>query len=227
MLRRQKPYGIRRATLYKTGNDLKRAITSTIDILTGKVPEVQADEHGYYQIDDICTYLRGAHPELDYINHNHIVELYFKDTNRKILINGFNRMKYKEIRYVKPPDTLYFGTVENLVPRMLHNGIHSSTKKYVKLHGSFEAATNFGQKFLQRENDEVAVLEIDAGAAFTDGMRFSVFEDDEYIIVRVDRKYIRGRYYPENGSPESQESTDELRYDQSDTWPSPGPSEAL
>jgi len=51
-------------TLYKSKDDLKRAIVLTLDILIGKDTEVEADENGYYLIDDICNRLKATCPDL-------------------------------------------------------------------------------------------------------------------------------------------------------------------
>ena len=134
--------------------------------------------------------VRGRYPELDYINRNHIVELYFKDRDHKILINGEDQIKFKIVTYVQPPDTLYFGTLEGLASRMLAGGIKSHTKKYIKLYETKEQAEEFAKKFASREEDKVVTLTVNAKKAFADGMKFSTYKPGEYIIVRVDRNYI-------------------------------------
>ncbi|MBD3261273.1 MAG: hypothetical protein GF334_06245 [Candidatus Altiarchaeales archaeon] len=188
-------------TLYKSQDDMMKALFATIDLLQGKIPEAMEgkeealkigsyvkDEEGFYSIDAITEAVQSLLP---YINRNHIVELYFKDRDRKILINGSDRIKYKEVRYVKPPDTLYFGTIENLVDRMREGGLRSTTKGYVKLYDTPEGAFTFGGKFATREGDKVVALAVDAGAAFTDGLKFSTYIKGEYIAVRVDKKYLK------------------------------------
>jgi RNA:NAD 2'-phosphotransferase (TPT1/KptA family) len=127
---------------------------------------------------------------MSYMNRNHIVELFFKDRDRKILISGTDDIKYKEVRYVQPPTTLYFGTLAHLTDRMTHNGIKSTTKGYLKLYDTKELAQEFAKRFVQRDDDKIVVIEVNALAAFTDGMRFSTYKDHEYIVVRIDKKYI-------------------------------------
>jgi len=183
------------STLYKSQDDMRKALFMTIDALQGKPAncpkgqEPESDQDGFYKIDSICDVLKSD-PGLSYINRNHVVELFFKDKDRKILINGEDRIKYKEIKYVMPPDILYFGTLENLIPRMMTSGLHSSTKGYIKLYGTEERAKEFGSKFAERPSDKVVILKIDAKAAFTDGLRFSTYTADEFIVVRIDSKYI-------------------------------------
>jgi len=189
------------ATFYKSFLDLKKALLTVIDVLHHAAEEetstlqmddflLSFDENGFAKIDDIVSFLKYQFPELSYINRNHIIELYFKDRDQKILINGEGLIKYKIVKYVQPPQTLYFGTLKNLADRMKESGLKSHTKKYIKLYETSELAEEFAKKFATREGDEVVVLEINAAKAFSDGMKFSTYKEGEYIIVKVDRKYI-------------------------------------
>lgn len=126
------------------------------------------------------------------MNHNHVVELYFKDTNRKILISDYDKIRYKQVKYVQPPAILYFGTLSGLISRMQASGIHSSTKGYIKLYDSKETAADFARKFISKPGDKVSVLEINTGAAFSDGLRFSVYKPGEFIVVKIESKYLTG-----------------------------------
>jgi RNA:NAD 2'-phosphotransferase (TPT1/KptA family) len=133
---------------------------------------------------------QAAYPNMQYLNRNHIVELYFKDRDRHIFITGENIIRYKEVKYVQPPDTLYFGTLLKLAERMTQNGIRSSTKGYVKLYGTKVLAEEFASKFKTDESDHIVVLSVDAKKAFSEGLKFSTYKEDEYVVVRVDKKYI-------------------------------------
>lgn len=175
-------------TLYRNHDDLRTAILATIEIMTDKASTLVKDKDGYYSITELCSLLKQKSPALDYINNNHIVELYFKDKDRKILISGIDQIKYKDVRYVLPPDVLYFGTTRALVDKMVSFGIRSGTKGYIKLYETPEKAANFAKKFSLQETP--VVLKIDSRAAFSDGLKFSTFLDGEFIAVRIDKKYI-------------------------------------
>ena len=192
--RHHRPTSIPLITLYKSQDDMKRALIETIDMLTGqsKISQPPKKKDEFFSIVEITEALIKNFPELSYINTNHIVELFFKDRDRKILINGEDNIKYKEVRYVQPPNKLYFGTVKALVERMQSYGLKSMTKGYIKLYKSREQAIEFGKKFANWEGDEVVALAIDSEKAFSEGMKFSTYQEGEFIIVRVDRKYIKG-----------------------------------
>jgi RNA:NAD 2'-phosphotransferase (TPT1/KptA family) len=175
-------------SLYMHPDDLNKAMLTAVSLLTNdSLPQTDT---GFCSIDDLCEKIRAICPQLDYINRNHIVELYFKDTGRKIFISGLNEIKYRETRYVQPPDVLYFGTLTRLVPSMKANGIKSSTKGYLKLYSTSQLAIDFATKFISKPEDKVTTLTIDAAAACHDGMRFTTYKPDEYIVVRIDKKYI-------------------------------------
>lgn len=174
-------------TLYMSHRDFKKAIITGIDILQSD--RIKKDSEGFSSIDELCEMIKTSNEKLNYINRNHIIEFFFKDRDRKILVSGLDRIKYKEIRYVKPPDILYFGTLEYLVPKMKMAGIRSNTKGYIKLYDTPEKAKDFAQKFIEN-NDKVVTLTIDAKSAFSNGLKFSTFKEGEYIIVNVNKKYI-------------------------------------
>jgi len=184
-------------TLYMSQQHVGIALTRAVDLLTEDPASdgaLKRNDEGDCSIDQLCETIKAADPRLSYINRNHIIELYFKDTHRKIFITGYDSIRYKQVRYVQPPDILYFGTIDRMVAKMLQYGIKSHTKGYLKLYGTPELAAAFAEKFVSGPEDRVTVLAIDAREAFSSGLKFSTFKPDEYIVVRVDREYIDRNY---------------------------------
>lgn len=168
---------------------LNKTLSLTIDLLQST--SLNKDAEGVCSIDEVCEKIHTIDSHLAYLNRNHIVELYFKDRTRKIFITGYDGIKYKEIKYVKPPDTLYFGTLNKLASKMRQFGIKSSTKGYLKLYETPEQAADFARKFIGSQDDKVVTIEICAAEAYTNGLKFSTFKPGEYIVVRVEPKYIK------------------------------------
>jgi hypothetical protein len=178
---------VRLPTLFPSHKEASRALILGIELLRGGT--LQKDDLGFCLIEDLCKKIIEIDSTLRYLTRNHIIEFFFRDTDRKILISGVDQIKYKDIRYVCPPDILYFGTVENLVEKMREHGIRSNTKGYVKLYRTPEKACEFARKFA-REGEKTAAIKIKAGGAFSDGLKFSTFLEDEYIVVQLNRKYL-------------------------------------
>jgi hypothetical protein len=177
-------------TLFMSQEDMRKALLTVIDLLSNNA--LPQNEAGMCSINELCVRVKEIDPHLHYINRNHIVELYFKDRDRKIFICGLDEIKYKEVRYVAPPDILYFGTLSKLVGKMKLHGLRSSTKGYLKLYDTPEHAADFARKFINSPDDKVVTLTINAKAAFTEGMRFTTYKPHEYVVVRIDRKFITG-----------------------------------
>jgi putative RNA 2'-phosphotransferase len=174
-------------TLFPTQKEAIKALNVGLLILQGD--DIKKDENGFCLIEDLCQAIKDKDDSLGYMNRNHVIEFFFKDVDRKFLISGVDLIKYKDVRYVQPPDILFFGTVENFIPKMRMNGIRSNTKGYIKLYSTPQQAQEFAKKFA-REGEKLVAIEINAKKAFSDGLKFSTFQDDEYIAVQIHSRYI-------------------------------------
>jgi len=169
--------------------DLNKALELSTNILKRDI--LQKDADGFCLINELCEKIKEIDSSLSYINNFHIVELYFKEKRRKILISGTDKIKYKDVRYVQPPEILYFGTTDTLANKMRQYGIRSITKGYIKIYDTPEKAALFAKKFAGDKN-KIIIFIIKALEAFSDGFKFSTFQDGEYIVVRLDKQYISG-----------------------------------
>lgn len=178
------------ATLFHTPTDLSAALISAVHILKNRAPNVSFDSNGYCKINEVCEALKKRMPFLSYIDRNHIVELFFKDNQHKVIFNGQDLIKYKIKKVIEPPDILYFGTLWNLARKMRNRGIFSSTKKYIKLYESPERAQLFASKFATQSKDRIIALGIDAKSAYKCGTKFSTYEDGEFIVSKIEKEHI-------------------------------------
>ena len=174
-------------TLFPTQKEANRALTVGLEILKGE--DLKKDDQGFCLIEDLCLAIKKSDESFGYLNRNHIIEFFFKDTDHKVMISGIEKIKYKEVRYVCPPEFLYFGTVQKFAQKMKLNGIRSNTKGYVKLYATEKDACEFAKKFA-RDGETTVAIKVNAEEAFTDGLKFSTFKDGEYIVVQVNRMYI-------------------------------------
>lgn len=186
------------ASFYKSRNDMLQALFITVNTLKqikdkGVVPNgIQVERDNLVKIENLVEYIKNTEPRLSYINRDHIVELFFKDRDRRLLIVDKDYVQYRFVTYVQPPETLYFGTVKNLAERMSLSGLKSKTKGFIKLYSTIEGAKDFAKQFATREGDILVALQVDAAGAFTEGTKFSTHKDGEYIVVRIDPRHIKG-----------------------------------
>jgi len=186
------------ASFYKSHKDMMQALFSAVDTLRdfqdpdSQVSKVIPHENGdLCRIDELCNHIIKQNPHLSYIDRDHIIELYFKDRERRISIVDKDYVQYRCIFYVQPPSTLYFGTVKNLIGRMQVSGLKSRTKGFIKLYEDPNKAREFAKQFANREGDVIVAIKVDAGSASKDGTKFSTHNDGEYITVRVDKKHLK------------------------------------
>lgn len=174
-------------TLYPTPVESNRALALGVEIL--KNNEIKKDELGFSLIEDLCNKIKEKDSSFKYLNRNHIIEFFFKDADKKILISGADHIRYKDIRYLQPPEFLYFGTVEAMIKKMREHGIRSFTKGYLKLYETPEKACEFAKKFA-RDGEKTVCIKIKAMQAFSEGLKFSTYIDGEYIVVQIQKSYI-------------------------------------
>lgn len=194
MVNKKHNTGRKTPTLFRNERDLEYTLKIVSKELKkaqdGETSILSPDENNFSLIEDVVRYVHEEVDNLQYINNAHIIELFFKDPNRRILIKGGDMIKYKKVVYVQPPKYLYAGTVEGLKEKMMLTGIRSKTKGYIKLYKSEQDALSFASKFAKHPSDILTTILIDAESAFNDGYKFSTYRDGEYIVVQVDPKYI-------------------------------------
>lgn len=174
-------------SLFPNYEEFKKALDVCISILQENV--LQADNEGFSFIEDLCKEAEKRNDSLFYLTSNHIIELYIRDPKKRILVSNSNKVKYKNVKYVQPPDILYFGTLSHLVEKMKKNGLRSSTKGYIKLFSNPQEALEFAEKFRKGE-EKTVYLTIKAKEAFEKGIRFSTFKEGIYIVSKLDKNYI-------------------------------------
>lgn len=182
------------ASFYKSRQDMLQALFIAVDALKTikDTPALPLQEGNLVKISDLINYIVTSDTRLSYIDRDHIIELFFKDRERRLLIVDKDYIQYRFVTYVQPPETLYFGTVKNLAERMMNSGLKSKTKGFIKLYSSIEAAKQFARQFATRDGDVLVALTVDASTAFAEGTKFSTHKEGEYIAVRIDPINIKG-----------------------------------
>jgi hypothetical protein len=185
-------YHTKMVSLYRKPSDLKKALILVTKILNEEIGSTfKKNKDDFFSINEVCWMMREKEPDLNYINRNHIVELFFKDQYRKIIISGLDNIKYRKVKYVSPPTILYFGTIESLVDKMMKQGLNSSSKGYIKLYGTIDKAVKTAEKFSSKNGEAVKIISVKAKEAFNTGLKFSTYNPDEYIVPEIEARYIK------------------------------------
>lgn len=180
-------------TFYDSRNTLNKVLCIAYKVLRDKSHPLMKED-GFISIDEFCLFLRENYKSIipKYLNRNHIIELYFKDKTKSIMIRGENKIRLREKAYICPPDILYFGTLKSISKIYLKNGIKSFTKGYIKLHRTSEEACGYAIKFLKdKRRDTTCSIKVDAKRAYKDGVRFTAYDDSGVLIVKeLDKLFI-------------------------------------
>lgn len=156
------------SSLFKTSRDLNKTFCLVVPelkkALEGGSLYLNIDTEGYCSIKEVVSFLKR---EIPYVNSTHVLKLSLKDKQKKIMIKGEDLIKYRQVKFLRPPNTLFFGTLSHLEAIIIDSGILSKTKGYVKLYDTKEKAKSFASKFLTPGHDEeVIIITVDSKAAY-------------------------------------------------------------
>ena len=90
-----------------------------------------------------------------------------------------------ELKETTPPDILYHGTAETMVPAILKEGIIKVSRLYVHLSQTEETAVNVGKR-----HGKPTVLRIDAKQMSEDGIKFYLSNNGVWLTDFVSPIYI-------------------------------------
>jgi len=161
-------------SMYKNERDYESAVEA-LDRFMGERAEVPSE--------DAADHLKGV---VGYACRSHLVEIAMRD--RRFMMNGDETVKRRIIKDVRPPETLWFGTVLGMVDSFVRNGASSKTKGYIKVHGTPGAALIHARRYKMR--GRMAAVKVDAEAMVADGKRFTMYEDGVYCVRSIEPGYF-------------------------------------
>lgn len=85
-----------------------------------------------------------------------------------------------------PPNILYHGTSRQAIESIKNNGLLPMNRQYVHLSTDKEMATMVGS----RRDKSPVILEINAKAAYNDGIKFYIGNDRVWLCDKLPAKYI-------------------------------------
>ncbi len=156
--------------------------------------EYELDEEGFVLIEQLLHSLNSSHEyereitkeDLEYI-------ITHSDKKRHEIVKDKIRALYGHSTPIKiektkvtPPDVLYHGTAKRFLPSILKDGLLPMKRQYVHLSVDTDMATLVGKR---RDNDPV-ILQIDAKAAYEDGLPFYIGNEKVWLCDQVPPQYI-------------------------------------
>lgn len=151
---------------------------------------VTLDEHGFADIDSVLSVLRKSFPDF---TQDDLQELAAHDEKGRFEITGDKiRARYGHSIYVKPmaeptepPEILYHGTSRKAAQRILEQGLHPMSRRFVHLSGTIEEARKVGR----RHSRDVVIFEVKARAARDAGIDFFA-EHDTYLAEYIPADFL-------------------------------------
>jgi len=166
-------------SFFKNENDFGLAASALKGVLDRSLDPIHID-----------TAVKVIRDTVSYANRNHIVELAMRD--KKVMMKSDTLVDKRLIKFVYPPPTLWFGTIEKMAPKFWKNGARSITKGYVKLHDTSDAAKVHAEKFGCPET--CVALEVDAESMVSiESYTFTTYEEGEYCVKEVPDQRFTGR----------------------------------
>ena len=110
----------------------------------------------------------------------------FSDDNKIRANQGHSKQVDLQLNPVKPPNTLYHGTVEKFLNSITKEGLNKGRRQHVHLSKDVSTATNVGQR-----RGEPVVLEVDSRRMVEQGFEFFISKNNVYLIDHVPAKFLK------------------------------------
>lgn len=184
-------------TLFKSASHLQCAERMVASVMRGEIKRVPLDDNRSAHFGTILDYISEENLELDYLDYEHMVEIYLKHTPNLFLFEGENLISLLPPgagSKVEPPSKLYFGTLRKVADSSMKQGLRSLKYPQLILTENESAAAYRARKFVKYDapnSDTPVIIEVDAAAAYAAGTEF--FQGDRdglYATAEVSRKFL-------------------------------------
>jgi len=151
--------------------------------------DVELDDQGYVEIDELCSKTN--------INKLDLYQIVENDDKKRFSIKIENNLEYIRANQghskvlsidfleVKDVDILYHGTPNRNVESIMNSGLKKGNRTHVHLSRDVETAKIVGSR-----RGEFSILKIDAKKMIDDGLKLYISENNVYLTEFVPKKYI-------------------------------------
>jgi putative RNA 2'-phosphotransferase len=145
------------------------------------------DEHGWREVDDLLKNHGYTLDMLEDIVENNEKKRYeFSEDKRLIRARQGHSINVDvELEECIPPEFLFHGTSEDVIDKILEEGIKKQSRLYVHLSDEPGIAKKVGDR-----HGKSAVLVVESGKMSKDGIKFYLSRNNVWLTDYVDPKYI-------------------------------------
>lgn len=156
--------------------------------------ELELDEHGWADIDQVLQALRDDRPQWRDLNRADLERVLANATKKRHEIVGDRiRASYGHSipgRLARtpavPPNILYHGTPRRALSKIERSGLKPMSRQYVHLSPTIRVAREVGS----RRDKQAVILRVDATRAHADGIPFYAGNDIVWLADTVPPQYI-------------------------------------
>ena len=156
--------------------------------------ELELDEHGWADIDQVLQALREERPQWTNLGRTDLETLVATSAKKRHEISG-DRIRASYGHSVPgrlartpatPPDVLFHGTTRRALPVIERDGLVPMSRQYVHLSPTLQVAREVGS----RRDRTPALLQVDAARAHADGIAFYAGNDVVWLADAVPARYL-------------------------------------
>jgi putative RNA 2'-phosphotransferase len=154
--------------------------------------ELQLDENGWADVNELITQCNKFHKKLNLELLNYVVETNdkkrFAFNEDKTMIRASQGHSIKvdlDIEAVIPPDFLYHGTVEKFLESIKNKGLQKMSRQHLHLSQEKETAIKVGSR-----RGKPIILIVNSKQMQEDGFKFYLSENKVWLTDEVPVKYI-------------------------------------
>lgn len=156
--------------------------------------ELEIDEEGWTPVEDLLAALQRERREWRDLTEADLVSMNAQSEKKRYEIQGGKiRAYYGHSLPGKlaktpagPPDMLYHGTTTEALDAIRRSGLKPMRRQYVHLSTEKETATQVAR----RKQGQIIILEIKAGQAYRDGVRFYLGNEMVWLADSIPPEYI-------------------------------------
>jgi len=158
-----------------------------------EVINLNMDEHGWVDIDELLTKMQGAGKKIDFeilktvVANNDKQRFKIDFEQHKIRANQGHSIDIElNLTETTPPPLLYHGTATRFLEPIKATGLQKMNRQHIHLSQDYETAVKVGQR-----HGKVVILEVEALKLAQTGCKFYLSDNKVWLTDHVPVEFIR------------------------------------